>query len=136
LFAVWPWHPVDLACTHIGEGLNFSAYLSLGSTTCAPRGTQENGRPLRNCWGGVIPHSLVCLPWEVVMKQFLITSRVQIRFGAFCPAHLRLEVQNRRLLSCSLQLAPRHQGLLQIVEQASDPFCVSIVLCGVWGKDH
>lgn len=84
--------------------------------------------------GGDIPHSLLCLPWEVVMKQFPITSRAQIRFGAFCPAHLRLEVQNRRLLSCSLQLAPQHQGLLQIVERASDPFCVSIVLCGVWGK--
>lgn len=69
------------------------------------------------------------------MKQFLITCRVQIRFGAFCPAHLRLMVQNIRLLGCSFQLAPQHQGLLQIRAQGSDPFWVSIVLCGAWAKD-
>lgn len=96
---------------------------------------KRNRRPLRSCWE-VITHSILCLPWEVVLKQFFITSRVQIRFGAFCSAHLRLEMQNRELLSCSLQLDPQHQDLLQIVALASDPFCVSIVLLGVWSKDH
>lgn len=50
---------LDLARVHTGEGSN-SAYLSLGSTTCTPQGTQENGRPPRSYWE-VIPHSLLSL---------------------------------------------------------------------------
>lgn len=52
------------------------------------------------------------------------------------PCLLTLELQNIQLLSCSLELAPQHQGLPQVVLQAYDPFCVSVALFGVLDEDY
>lgn len=130
MFAVWPWHPVDLTCTHIGEGLN-SAYLSLGSTTRTSQGTQKNRRPLMSC-REVIPHSLLCLPWEVVMKQFLIISKVQIRFGAFWPAHLRLRCRTEDCLAIVYYWLPSTRVSYKLWSGHLIPFVSvwSFVVCG------
>lgn len=70
---------------------------------CSSGNTREWEAP-RRCWD-IISHSLSVSPGKLLWNC-LITSRLQIRFGAFCPAHLRLEVQTRELLSCGLQLLP------------------------------
>lgn len=108
--------------------------ISLGGTTCAPQGTRENARPLRS-YREVVSCSLLCLSWEVLMRQFLITSWALMTCEAFHPAPLRLELQDMKLLSWSLELAPQPQGLPQLVLQASDPCGVSAARFGVWDKD-
>lgn len=128
-----PRHPVDLVCKHVGKGSK-SAHVSLGGTACAPLGTQEIARPQGAAGTSSATHFLS--PLASCRERCLITSRVQIRFGAFCPAHLRLEVHTGGLLSCSLQPAPQHQGFLQLGVWAADAFCVSTALFGMWGRDH
>lgn len=109
--------------------------LSLGSTTNVPLGTREKGRPLEELLGGHLPlTSLSPLGscHETVSHHLQDSDEM---WGSL-PCLLTLELQNIQLLSCSLELAPQHQGLPQVVLQAYDPFCVSVALFGVLDEDY
>lgn len=42
------------------------------------------------------------------MRQFLTTYHFLMRYGAFCPMTLRIELENIKPLSCSLDLPPQY----------------------------
>lgn len=72
---------------------------------------------------------------EAVMRWFLITSQVPVRYGAFCPSHLRIKLQNVQPLSCTLEGAPQLWGTQQLMVQSFDLFCFLcyLFLCmGTW----
>lgn len=76
------------------------------------------------------------LPWEAIVRPFLITSWVLMRYGAFCHALLRLELQNIKLLGYSLESASQGQGTPQLTLYPSSPFIFRVIHFGVWDKDH
>ena len=93
------WNPF----TYPQSEASTAANLSLGRMPSDPPGTREHEGLPRSCYEA-ISHSHCYLPWEAVMRQFLVTSWVLIRCEASCLAPLRLELQSIKTLSCNLDL--------------------------------
>lgn len=106
-----------------------AAYLSLRGKPCDPPGTPEEGRPA----GAALRPSPTRLPTS---PGRLSGIEVLLRYEAFCPTPLRVELQTSKPLCCSLKLAPQPLGIPRLMHQSSGSFHFSVILFGVWDKDH
>lgn len=122
-----PWSPGELACIHTGhtnKGLN-------QQNTHDPPG-REAGKELLRGWG---PLASLCLLGGVqeTVSHRLLGSHEVWDFLPCPPQNTAADYKTAQLKSRFGCLAT---GSLRLILSPTGPFCLGVVLCGVWDKDR